>query len=135
MPRVIIIGSGIAGLFAALELSDAGYDVLVVTKQRPEDSSTNWAQGGIAAILDQTDNSGIESHITDTLACGDGQCDEEVVRVVVSEAGDRIRDLLSIGVSFEKAGEDFHFAKEGGHSTARILHAKDATGKEIESAL
>ena len=135
MPRVIIIGSGIAGLFAALELSSAGYDVLVVTKQRPEDSSTNWAQGGIAAILDQTDISGIESHIADTLACGDGQCDEEAVRVVVSEAGERIKDLLSIGVSFERTNEGFHLAKEGGHSTARILHAKDATGKEIESAL
>ena len=135
MSRVVIIGSGIAGLFAALKLSDAGHEVIIITKQRPEDSSTNWAQGGIAGILDKTDGAGMKAHIADTLSCGDGLCDEEIVRCVVEEAGDRIRDLLAAGVNFEKDGQDFHYVKEGGHTARRILHAKDATGAEIERAL
>lgn len=136
MARIVIIGSGIAGLFAALRLADAGHDVTVITKQRPVDSSTNWAQGGIAAILDKTDGIGLESHIKDTLVSGDGMCDEKVVRSVIEESGARIHDLLNIGVRFETdANGDFHFVKEGGHSERRILHAKDATGKEIERAL
>lgn len=136
MARIVIIGSGIAGLFASLRLADAGHTVTVITKQRPVDSSTNWAQGGIAAILDKTDGVGLESHIADTLASGDGLCDEEVVRRVIEEAGARIRDLLNIGVRFETDEDgEFHFVKEGGHSHRRILHAKDATGREIERAL
>lgn len=136
MARIVIIGSGIAGLFAALRLADADHTVTVITKQRPIDSSTNWAQGGIAAILDKTDGIGLESHIKDTLASGDGLCDEEVVRRVIEESGARIHDLLNIGVRFETNEDgEFHFVKEGGHSQRRILHAKDATGKEIERAL
>ncbi len=136
MARIVIIGSGIAGLFAALRLADAGHAVTVITKQRPIDSSTNWAQGGIAAILDKTDGAGLESHIKDTLASGDGLCDENVVRRVIEESGARIHDLLNIGVRFETNDDgEFHFVKEGGHSRRRILHAKDATGKEIERAL
>tara|TARA_B100001142_G_scaffold313521_1_gene350073 strand:- start:336 stop:1967 length:1632 start_codon:yes stop_codon:yes gene_type:complete len=136
MARIVIIGSGIAGLFASLRLADAGHTVTVITKQRPVDSSTNWAQGGIAAILDKTDGVGLESHIADTLASGDGLCDEEVVRRVIEEAGARIHDLLNIGVRFETNEDgEFHFVKEGGHSHRRILHAKDATGREIERAL
>ena len=136
MSRVLIIGTGIAGLFAALRLANEGFDVEIITKQRPKDSSTNWAQGGIAAILDKTNLEEIDGHIKDTLDAGDGLCDETVVRMVVEEAGERIHDLLSIGVEFER-GKDGHFqlAKEGGHSSRRILHAKDATGKEIERAL
>ena len=135
MSRIVVIGSGIAGLFAALRLDEAGHDVVIITKQRPKDSSTNWAQGGIAGILDKTDGEGKDAHISDTLAAGDGLCDENVVRLVVEEAGDRIRDLLKAGVQFEKDGDDFHFVKEGGHTARRILHAKDATGAEIERAL
>ena len=136
MAKIVIIGSGIAGLFAALRLADAGHTVTVITKQRPIDSSTNWAQGGIAAILDKTDGIGLESHIKDTLTSGDGLCDEQVVRSVIEESGERIRDLLNIGVQFETdENGEFHYAKEGGHSERRILHAKDATGKEIERAL
>ena len=135
MSRVVIIGSGIAGLFAALKLEEAGHEVIIITKQRPEDSSTNWAQGGIAGILDKTDGKGMEAHIADTLSCGDGLCNEEIVRCVVEEAGDRIRDLLAVGVEFEKEGDEFHYVKEGGHTSRRILHAKDATGAEIERAL
>ena len=136
MARIVIIGSGIAGLFAALRLADAGHAVTVITKQRPIDSSTNWAQGGIAAILDKTDGAGLESHIKDTLVSGDGLCNENVVRRVIEESGARIHDLLNIGVRFETNDDgEFHFVKEGGHSQRRILHAKDATGKEIERAL
>ncbi len=136
MAHIAIIGSGIAGLFAALRLGDAGHTVTVITKQRPTDSSTNWAQGGIAAILDKTDGIGLEAHIKDTLQSGDGLCDVDVVKSIIGEAGERIQDLLSIGVRFE-TDEDgsFNLVKEGGHSTRRILHAKDATGKEIERAL
>ena len=127
MPRVLIIGTGIAGLFAALRLANQGFDVEIITKQRPKDSSTNWAQGGIAAILDKTNLEEIDGHIKDTLDAGDGLCDEEVVRMVVEEAGERIRDLLSIGVVFERNQNGaFQLAQEGGHSSRRILHAKDA---------
>ena len=135
MSKVVIIGSGIAGLFAALRLDEAGHEVVIITKQRPKDSSTNWAQGGIAGILDKTDGKAMEAHISDTLSCGDGLCNEEIVRCVVEEAGDRIRDLLAAGVKFERDGDDFHYVKEGGHTARRILHAKDATGAEIERAL
>ncbi|MBL6733567.1 MAG: FAD-binding protein [Candidatus Poseidonia sp.] len=136
MAHVVIIGSGIAGLFAAARLADAGHRVTVATKQRTKDSSTNWAQGGIAAILDKTDTGEIEAHIQDTLRCGDGQCDEAVVRSIIHEAGDRIRDLMALGVQFHREADgSFAMAQEGGHSAKRILHAKDATGREIERAL
>ena len=136
LAHIAIIGSGIAGLFAASKLADAGHRVTVITKKRPKDSSTNWAQGGIAAILDKTNREGMEAHVQDTLRCGDGACDETVVRSIIEEAGERIQDLIQIGVEFEKDGEgSFSLVREGGHSSKRILHAKDATGKEIERAL
>ena len=136
MPRVVLAGSGIAGLFAALSCANAGWDVCVITKQSLEESSTNYAQGGIAGILDKTNTKGKEIHIKDTLDAGDGYCNEKVVRDVVDEAGDRIRDLIEAGVNFQTDSDGkFDFIKEGGHSQKIILHAKDATGKEIESAL
>ena len=136
MPRVVLAGSGIAGLFAALSCANAGWDVCVITKQSLEESSTNYAQGGIAGILDKTDAEGKQIHIKDTLNAGDGYCNERVVRDVVDEAGDRIRDLIEAGVNFQTNSDgNFDFIKEGGHSQKIILHAKDATGKEIESAL
>ena len=136
MANIVIIGSGIAGLFAAARLADAGHEVTIVTKQRTRDSSTNWAQGGVAAILDKTNAEGKEAHVQDTLKCGDGQCIETVVRGVIEEAAERIQDLIQLGVKFEKSSDgEFSLAQEGGHSTKRILHAKDATGKEIERAL
>ncbi len=136
MPRVVLAGSGIAGLFAALTCADAGWDVCVITKQSLEESSTNYAQGGIAGILDKTDINGKELHIRDTLDAGDGYCNEKVVHDVVNEAGDRIRDLINVGVNFQTdADGNFDYIKEGGHSQKIILHAKDSTGKEIETAL
>lgn len=136
MAHIVIVGSGIAGLFAAAKLANAGHEVSVITKQRAEDSSTNWAQGGIAAILDKTNHVGMEAHIQDTLQSGDGLCDETVVRSIIEEAGERIHDLVNIGVRFQQGTDGrYSLAKEGGHSEHRILHAKDATGKEIERAL
>ena len=102
MSRVVVIGSGIAGLFCSIKIADSGHKVLILTKQRSKDSSTNWAQGGIAGILDKTNNQAIESHISDTLKSGDGECDESVVRSIVEESGNRILDLINIGVNFDK---------------------------------
>ena len=136
MSSIAIIGSGIAGLFSALKLANEGHYVTIITKQRVKDSSTNWAQGGIAGILDKTDEKGKQSHIEDTLRSGDGLCDEKVVRKVIDNAAECIFDLVNIGVKFEKSDTGkFKLAKEGGHSERRILHAKDATGREIERAL
>ena len=136
MPRVVLAGSGIAGLFAALTCANAGWDVCVITKQSLEESSTNYAQGGIAGILDKTNIGGKETHISDTLEAGDGYCNEKIVREVVNEAGDRIRDLINVGVNFQTDSDgNFDYIKEGGHSQKIILHAKDSTGKEIETAL
>ena len=130
--EVVVVGSGIAGLFIATRCARAGLDTVVITKKNLSDSSTNWAQGGIAAALDPDD---IEAHIADTIAAGGGLCDEEVVRFVVEEANDRIKDLVDSGVQFDKDGDGFDLAIEGGHSSRRILHTKDATGAEIERAL
>jgi len=136
MSDIAIIGSGIAGLFSALKLANAGHEVTVITKQRLKDSSTNWAQGGIAGILDKTDIGGKESHIEDTLKSGDGLCNESMVREVIEGAAECIFELVNIGVQFEKNQQgEFKLAKEGGHTERRILHAKDATGREIERAL
>lgn len=136
MTRIAIIGSGIAGLFSALKLANSGHYITIITKQRVKDSSTNWAQGGIAGILDKTNSKGKEAHIKDTLKSGDGLCSEAVVRDVIEQAADCIKELVNIGVNFEKGDNgEFKLAKEGGHSERRILHAKDATGREIERAL
>lgn len=136
MVDVTVVGSGIAGLFVAVRCARAGYTVALVTKQTLSDSSTNRAQGGIAGVLDSADRAALESHVRDTLAAGCGLGDEEVVRRVVSEAAARIRDLISEGVQFDRTdGEEYSLAMEGGHEERRILHAKDATGAEIERAL
>ncbi len=136
MSKIAIIGSGIAGLFSALKLANNDHKVVIITKQRVKDSSTNWAQGGIAGILDKTNSGAKDAHIQDTLQAGDGLCNETVVRDVIERAADCINQLVSIGVEFEKDTQgDFKLAKEGGHSERRILHAKDATGREIERAL
>ncbi|MEC7198902.1 MAG: FAD-dependent oxidoreductase, partial [Candidatus Thermoplasmatota archaeon] len=132
---VVIVGSGIAGLFTALRCSQRGLSVLVVTKSRIKSSSTNWAQGGIAAVLDPADEMAIEAHVQDTISSGKGLCDESVVRSVVVEAAQRIADLVNFGVRFDGDSHNYHKAIEGGHSEPRILHSKDRTGAEIEQAL
>jgi len=129
---VLIIGSGIAGLFAALKISEYA-DVILVTKKNKAESNTNYAQGGIATVIDPKDS--FEKHVEDTLIAGAGLCNREAVESMVKEGPGRIKDLLEIGTMFTKKGNDFDLAKEGGHSMSRILHAKDLTGQEIERAL
>ena len=133
---VAVIGSGIAGLFLAVECARSGLSVAVVTKKEVTASSTNWAQGGIAGVLDPDDTEALESHVKDTLEAGAGLCDEEVVRSVISEASERIRDLIGHGVEFDHDDSGkYDMVIEGGHSGARILHSRDRTGAEIERAL
>lgn len=133
---VAVIGSGIAGLFLAHRCVQNGMNVALITKKNISTSNTNWAQGGIAGVLDTEDKDAIEAHVKDTISSGAGLCDEKVVRSVVMEASDRIKDLIKHGVRFDKDNSgEFDRVREGGHSDQRILHSKDATGEEIERAL
>lgn len=132
---VLVIGSGIAGLSAALEAARMG-KVIVVTKGKIDDCNTSYAQGGIAAALAATDS--VESHVRDTLEAAAGLAREEVVRFVVEEGTRAVRDLIALGAHFDREpdGNELAFTREGGHRTARILHARgDQTGAEIERAL
>ncbi|HCY76070.1 MAG TPA: L-aspartate oxidase [Ignavibacteriales bacterium] len=129
---VLVIGSGIAGLFAALKISEYA-DVVLVTKKNKAESNTNYAQGGIASVIDPKDS--FEKHVADTLIAGAGLCDKEAVESMVKEGPERIKDLIEIGTKFTKIGDSFDLAREGGHSMSRILHSKDLTGQEIERAL
>lgn len=128
-----VIGSGVAGLRYALEVAKHG-SVAVITKAEPHESNTNYAQGGVSAVLCPSDS--VESHVQDTIVAGAYLCDEETVRVVCTEGPERIRELIAMGASFDH-GEDgnLHLAREGGHSHHRIVHAADMTGREIERAL
>ena len=128
----LIIGSGIAGLSLALKLSKLG-TVIIITKKQKTESNTNYAQGGIAAVMGEDDN--FEMHINDTLECGAGLCNTEAVRKIVEEGPGMIRELIEIGAKFSKEKGALLLGKEGGHSMNRIIHAKDLTGKEIERAL
>ena len=133
---VAVIGSGIAGLFLALRCFRAGLSVAIVTKKSLSTSSTNWAQGGIAGVLEVDNEEALEAHVRDTLASGGGLCDEGVVRSVVAEAAMRIRDLVEHGVQFDLSADGLYdLTREGGHSERRILHSRDRTGAEIERAL
>lgn len=129
---VLIIGSGIAGLFAALKISEYA-DVVIVTKKDKAESNTNYAQGGIASVFDVNDS--FEKHVNDTIIAGAGLCDKEAVELMVREGPERINDLIDIGTKFTQRNGKYDLAREGGHSMARILHAKDLTGQEIERAL
>ena len=132
---VIVVGSGIAGLTAALRLRQRVDHVLLVTKTVLSEGSTQWAQGGIAAALDPADSP--EEHLHDTLVAGVGICDVEAVRALVTEGPQRVRELVALGAEFDldEAGE-LKLTREGGHHRDRIAHAGgDATGKEISRAL
>ncbi len=129
----LVIGSGVAGLSFALRAAQHG-TVAVVTKKASAESNTNYAQGGIAAVMDPDDD--VEAHVQDTLIAGAGLCDEDVVRMVVTEGPDRIRELMDWGAEFDRdARGDLHLGREGGHSADRIVHAADMTGREVERAL
>ncbi|GLY79813.1 L-aspartate oxidase [Actinoallomurus iriomotensis] len=131
---IVVIGSGIAGLVAALRARTAGR-VLLVTKALLDDGSTRWAQGGIAAALHPGDSP--EEHLADTLTAGVGICDPEAVRVLVTEGPDAVRGLIALGAEFDRDGEgQIALTREGGHLRRRIAHAGgDATGAEISRAL
>lgn len=129
---VLIIGSGIAGLFAALRISEYA-DVVLITKKEKNESNTNYAQGGIASVIDPTDS--FEKHIKDTLIAGAGLCHKDTVDIIVKEGPARINDLIELGTQFTRKNGKLDLAREGGHSMPRIVHAKDLTGREVERAL
>ena len=132
---VLVIGSGAAGLRAAIEASSL-CQVLVVTKSELSESSTRYAQGGIAVVLDPNDS--FEGHIEDTLRTGQGLSEPDVVRHIISNGPDRIRELIAWGGQFDRdtAAGELAFTREGGHSCSRIIHAQgDATGQEVETTL
>ena len=129
----LIIGSGVAGLRAAVELAHQG-SVLILTKTEPTESNSRYAQGGIAAAMGESDSA--ELHLTDTLAAGAGLCDENAVRVLAEEAPQEIERLIHWGTAFDRIGEAVALGREGAHSQPRVLHAHgDATGREIVRAL
>ncbi len=130
----LIVGSGIAGLSFAIRAAELG-KVIIITKKQEVDCATNLAQGGIAAVLSSDDS--FDLHIEDTLKAGAGLCDPDIVRIVVEEGPDRIRELIDIGVGFVGNDQDgeLSLGKEGGHSRRRVAHAYDLTGRELERAL
>lgn len=134
---VLIIGSGAAGLSLALRLADQ-HPVIVLSKGPVTEGSTFYAQGGIAAVFDETDS--IDSHVEDTLIAGAGICDRHAVEFVASNARSCVQWLIDQGVLFDthvqpNGEESYHLTREGGHSHRRILHAADATGREVQSTL
>lgn len=133
MARVVVVGSGIAGLVAAIRAARS-HDVVLVTKAELAESNTRYAQGGIAAALFADDS--VEAHIADTLRAGAGLGVPEAVEALCSDAPERIRELIALGVEFDRAGDGLARGLEAAHSSARVLHAGgDATGAEIERAL
>ncbi|MFB6611879.1 L-aspartate oxidase [Agromyces sp. NPDC056379] len=134
MARVLVIGGGIAGLWAAVKATDAGHSVELVTKAELAEGNTRYAQGGIAAALFPDDSA--ERHFADTIEAGAGLADPAAVRVLVEEGPDRVRDLIRFGVAFDRGESGLERGLEAAHSRARVLHAGgDATGAAIEHAL
>ncbi|MET0068611.1 MAG: L-aspartate oxidase [Candidatus Thiodiazotropha sp.] len=134
---VLIIGSGAAGLSLALHL-DRGLKIAVISKRELKETNTYYAQGGISAVLDEEDS--IASHVKDTLDAGVGLCDERIVQLVVEQGPMNIDWLLKGGVNFTRddnseSSSGYHLTREGGHSHRRVIHAADATGKEVETTL
>ena len=133
---VLIIGSGAAGLTAALQLAEAGRKVSVLCKKALQEGSSAYAQGGIAAVQSACDTE--ESHIADTLNAGAGLCDQQAVAFTVKHAKSAIQWLVNQGVQFTQDPNapkswPYHLTQEGGHSTRRIIHSDDATGKAVQA--
>lgn len=128
----LVIGSGIAGLNFSLQASKFG-SVCLITKKDLMESNTNFAQGGIAAVLSKIDR--FDLHVKDTLRAGDGLCDKKAVKIMVENAPREIKRLISLGVDFDMKGKELELGKEGGHSRDRIVHRGDKTGTEMERSL
>lgn len=129
----LVIGSGIAGLIYALKVAEHG-KVCIVSKNKADETATKYAQGGIAAVMYTPDT--YDKHIKDTLNAGAGICDEEIVKITITESTDRVKELIAWGTQFDKTAKgDYALAREGGHSEHRVLHHKDSTGHEIQRAL
>jgi L-aspartate oxidase len=129
----LVIGSGIAGLNFALQAAEHGR-VLIVTKKEIDDTATNWAQGGVAAVLSDSDS--FEQHVSDTLTVGDGLCDREVVEMVIKEGPAQVQRLLELGVQLARTdGGGLDLTREGGHTQRRVVHYADVTGREIQRAM
>lgn len=132
----IVVGSGAAGLTAALKAATHG-KVAVITKKSAEDSNSAWAQGGVACVQSEEDS--IDQHVQDTLIAGGGLCKEDVVRTIASEGPARMAELIALGVQFDRREVngtlEFDLTREGGHTRRRVLHHHDATGKEISDKL
>ncbi|MEY4135020.1 MAG: hypothetical protein RL386_1370, partial [Bacteroidota bacterium] len=133
---LLIIGSGIGGLTTAIKIAEVrpDWEITVLTKTSEGESNTRYAQGGVAAVWDETTDSFFK-HKEDTLDAGDGLCDEGVVDIVVTEGPERVRDIISWGARFDKKDNLYDLGREGGHSENRILHYKDLTGWEIQRTL
>jgi L-aspartate oxidase len=133
----LVIGSGVAGLTYAIKMAAQFPDkqITIITKTKADETNTKYAQGGIAGVWDE-ENDSFDKHIEDTLIAGDGLCNEHIVEIVVKEGVERIKEIIEYGARFDKdeTGE-YALGREGGHSEHRILHHKDVTGKEIERAL
>lgn len=134
MTDLLVLGSGVAGLSAAVRAAALGLDVRLLTKGEVGHSTTRYAQGGVAAALTADDSTDL--HLGDTLAAGAGLCDLDAAAVLVNDGPRRVRELIGAGAIFDRTGDALAFAREGGHSAARVVHAGgDATGAEIERAL
>ncbi|HEY6738561.1 MAG TPA: FAD-binding protein, partial [Actinopolymorphaceae bacterium] len=136
---LVVVGSGVAGLTAALEAGRSGLRVLVVTKGAADDTNTRWAQGGVAVVLpgDHDPDDAVHRHITDTLAAGAGLCDEAAVATTITHGPVAVEALRRLGAVFDESVQGrLARTREGGHSAYRVIHAGgDATGAEIERAL
>jgi L-aspartate oxidase len=128
----VVVGSGIAGLSFALKAARHG-SVAILTKRAAEESNTAWAQGGVACVMAPEDS--FDQHVADTLDAGAGLCKEDIVRAIVSEAPERMRELMDWGVQFDMNGNGPALGREGGHTHRRILHKGDTTGREIAQRL
>ncbi|NCQ12304.1 MAG: FAD-binding protein, partial [Bacteroidetes bacterium] len=128
----LVLGSGAAGLSYALQVAEYG-TVAVITKKQKAESNTNYAQGGIAVVMDQFDS--FDKHIEDTLIAGAGLCKRSAVEVIVKDGPIAVKQLVEFGARFTHEEKNLHLGKEGGHSHNRIVHAADMTGKEIERVL
>src|SRR5947208_7741063 len=129
----LVIGSGIAGLNFALSAAEHGR-VVIITKKRPNDTNTNWAQGGVAAVLSREDS--FEQHVQDTLVAGDGLCDRGIVELCVHEGPAQVQRLLDVGVRLarDERGQ-LDLGRESAHTHSRVVHWEDVTGREIQRAL